>query len=41
MVAGIVPTNLRAEAQRAPGGAAAEGRRDAADVRAEGQGEGG
>lgn len=39
--AGLVPANVRAEAQRPPRGAAAEGGRDAADVRAEGQGEGG
>lgn len=38
---GIVPTNVRAEARGAPGRAAAERGRDAADVRAARQGEGG
>lgn len=39
--AGVVPADLRAEAQRAPGRAAAEGGRDAPDLRAARQGEGG
>lgn len=41
VIAGVVPADIRAEAQRPPGRAAAEGGRNAADVRAAGQGEGG
>ena len=36
----VLPADLRAEARRAPPGAAAEGGGDATDLRAQGQGEG-